>query len=193
MTYVIYISIYLGIIALFLPGLEKKGLIKTVPVKEIGMIIAAAAITTGLINVAINVANKMQITSATVYNKQIAESFDVQTPIGITILVTAVLTPIIEEFLFRFAAIGLIEKFTRNVPQQTAFCIITASVIFGAFHSVQIQKLYGMVCGLILGLLYCYEVTLSRDGIKLKENRNIVRPIIFHITVNTIGCITYFM
>ena len=78
------------------------------------------------------------------------------------------------------------------------FNIICSSVLFGCLHEVDAQKIYGCMCGLVLGLLYYYAPRLrtwgeTKNGTYREpvKDENLTRPMLFHMTFNAIGCLSY--
>lgn len=189
----IYISIYLVIIALFIPALIKTHVIKPVSLKETGIIVALAALSVIFINIVMKLADILNVADLAQYNNQMANSFETTIPVAAEVLVTAMLAPILEELLFRFTMIGLLKKVSKSVPNQTMFCVVVSAIFFGLLHQVTYQQVYAIFSGLILGALYCYEFKCDSGHWTIKENKNLVRPTLFHMTVNLIGCITYYL
>lgn len=74
--------------------------------------------------------------------------------IGLVILGYGVLVPFIEEYVFR----GIIYQILRN-GFSVPICIVLDSIIFGLFHSNNLQKIYTF----FLGILFCmmYEISHS--------------------------------
>lgn len=81
-------------------------------------------------------------------------------------LTSGILAPIIEEFIFRYAMIGIFSKRGRN------FAIFMSALMFGIAHFNIIQSSYAFVLGLVLGYLYWNE-------------RNILKSIIVHLVINS--------
>lgn len=113
------------------------------------------------------------------------------------IFVTIVLVPIVEEFIFRYLVFKVLDRI-KNIPYKEVFNIICSSVLFGCLHEIDIQKIYGCMCGLVLGLLYYYAPRLrtwseAKNGTygELVKDENLTRPILFHMTFNAIGCLSY--
>lgn len=113
------------------------------------------------------------------------------------IFVTIVLVPIVEEFIFRYLVFKVLDKI-KNIPYKEVFNIICSSVLFGCLHEIDVQKIYGCMCGLVLGLLYYYAPRLrtwneAKNGTHREpvKDENLTRPILFHMTFNAIGCLSY--
>lgn len=84
----------------------------------------------------------------------------------IVFLSSGILAPIIEELIFRF----LICKTVYGEKIQKG--IIVSSVLFGLAHMNLIQSTYAFILGIILAAVY------------VKNEHNLLIPIIMHITIN---------
>lgn len=82
----------------------------------------------------------------------------------IALLVTGIIAPIVEEFVFRYAVI----KYFRNRGVRRA--IFISALLFGVAHLNIIQSSYAFVLGLLLGLIYTYK-------------DNLIHSILFHISI----------
>lgn len=85
---------------------------------------------------------------------------------GIILLTSGILAPIIEELIFRYGICEIMKK------KGDKIAIFVSALIFGIAHMNIIQSTYAFLLGLLLGYLYV-------------NGRNLVRPMIFHLTVNT--------
>lgn len=85
------------------------------------------------------------------------------------IVITCILIPIVEEFIFR----GLFFKVLRKwIP--FAFAMIISAVLFGISHGNLVQFVYATLCGLVLAYLY-------------EHFQSITVPIFAHIVMNLIS------
>lgn len=91
-------------------------------------------------------------------------------PLGIVAI--ALMAPVAEEILFRWGVMGHILR--KGCNPQTA--IVVSSVLFGLAHLNPAQIFFGIIVGILLGLLYW-------------KSNNILYPIILHILNNSIACI----
>lgn len=88
-------------------------------------------------------------------------------PIGIELLNAVILTPILEELIFRGLA------FTRmRRGMSTAAAILISAVLFGAIHGHPVSFTYASVLGVVLAWLM------------LKNNDSVVAPILCHVGFN---------
>lgn len=90
------------------------------------------------------------------------------------ILTGGVMGPIMEELLFRGIILGLLEKVKKGW-----FAVIFSALLFGIAHIAFVQVVYTFLMGLIAGAIYL-------------KTRNILWPIIIHITINTVAAISSF-
>lgn len=88
-----------------------------------------------------------------------------QAPFVVTLLITGVATPVLEEFVFRYAII----RFNQDKGMKAA--IFISALLFGVAHMNLVQSTYAFFLGLILGWLY------------VKEG-NLLPSIILHIAIN---------
>ena len=87
-------------------------------------------------------------------------------------LAVGIVAPIVEEIVFRYGALGALEKaFSPKVS------LVLQALFFGIIHGNLIQGTYAFVLGLALGYLYN------------KSNKNLLIPILIHFTVNMSSCI----
>ena len=87
----------------------------------------------------------------------------------IAFIASALLPPIVEEYLFRHKIQGYLKKVF-----PISLAIIIQAVIFGALHGYTIQKLYAIMMGTFFGVI--------------DEKEESVWPsIVMHLTINTIG------
>lgn len=84
----------------------------------------------------------------------------------LTFLSSAILTPIIEELIFRFGICGLAYK---EANEKKA--IIVSSLLFGLAHMNPIQSTYAFLLGLVLAYVFV-------------KSKNILPSTLMHITIN---------
>ena len=74
----------------------------------------------------------------------------VSTGIAVLIILYCVITPLFEEFFFRFILFSLIFHFTKRWP----VAVILTALLFGLYHMNPVQMLYGFLMG--LAITFCY-------------------------------------
>ena len=98
----------------------------------------------------------------------------------IVLIATGILTPIIEELVFRYGIISIITSKSNNIANNKKRAIIISSVIFGIAHFNIIQSIYAILFGLLLGYIYV-------------KTQNILASIFIHIGVNSSSVIYEFI
>ncbi|MFN3019729.1 lysostaphin resistance A-like protein [Chryseobacterium sp. TY3] len=88
------------------------------------------------------------------------------------ILLTVILAPLLEEFLFR----GLIQKSIIKTGLNPKISILISAFIFGAFHVYPWQFVGAFLLGLVLGLVY-------------EKTKSLVLPILLHAFNNLISAV----
>ncbi len=88
------------------------------------------------------------------------------------ILLTVILAPLLEEFLFR----GLIQKSIIKTGLNPKISILISAFIFGAFHVYPWQFVGAFLLGLVLGLVY-------------EKIKSLVLPILLHAFNNLISAV----
>lgn len=68
------------------------------------------------------------------------------------ILTSAVLTPILEEILYRGIIAGQMDRFFGRIP-----AVLISSLLFGAMHFNVVQFVYAALLGIGLALLYLWK------------------------------------
>ena len=87
-------------------------------------------------------------------------------------IAVGIVAPIVEEIVFRYGALGALEKaFSPKVS------LVLQALFFGIIHGNLIQGTYAFLLGLALGHLYN------------KSTKNLLIPILIHFTVNMSSCI----
>lgn len=98
--------------------------------------------------------------------------FKIEDSISITLIVsTGIVGPIIEEILFR----GIIYNELKYAFTLKSSKIIS-SIIFAILHPSLFQKIYAFIIGYLIVTIY-------------ENKKNLILPIVFHITCNTISLI----
>ena len=87
------------------------------------------------------------------------------------LLTTGILAPIVEELIFRYMSIN----FLMDKGKHKA--VFISALIFGIAHLNLIQGTYAFLLGMVLGELYV-------------SNKNLTRPLLFHLAVNS-GSVIY--
>lgn len=93
--------------------------------------------------------------------------------VPLILLTTGILAPIVEEFVFRYA---IIEIFS---DKKKEWAVLISAFMFGVAHFNPVQSTYAFILGLVLGYLYYKE-------------RNLLKPIIVHLTINSSSVIYEF-
>ena len=88
----------------------------------------------------------------------------------LTLAVSGILTPVVEEIFFRFCLQRALSKFSPVVS------LVFVSLSFGILHVSLIQIVFAVIMGFVLGIIF--EMT-----------DNILYPIAMHIYINVSGCI----
>ena len=99
------------------------------------------------------------------YNELMNVALNRSTNFGMILLITGILTPVAEEFIFRFEIINIFKD------KGEKFAVIISALLFGLAHLNPIQSTYAFVMGIILGYLYVSE-------------KNMIKNILFHVAVN---------
>ena len=88
-------------------------------------------------------------------------------PLGIELLNVVILTPIVEELIFRGLA------FTRmRRGMSTTLAVLISAAVFGAVHGHPVSFIYASVLGVVLAWLM------------LKNNDSVIAPILCHAGFN---------
>ncbi len=191
MNYQIMIDLCMLLLLIVLTvRLEKKQEMHSVSKKEALGILILTLIVTAAITLMMEIGQLLGLTNVSDYSNQIKETLatNISMDSARLIFVIIILTPIIEEYIFRYLVFKVLDKI-KNIPYKEAFNIICGSVLFGSLHGIGPQRVYGFVCGIILGLLYYYSVDWTNR--RLVKDKNLTRPILFHMTFNAIGYLSY--
>ncbi len=90
-------------------------------------------------------------------------------PLIILLIASSIIGPIYEEIIFRYIFYNKLKKF--NSPKIS---ILITTLVFALIHIYPIKILYAFILGLILNITY-------------EKNKNILSPILIHISANTIS------
>ena len=82
------------------------------------------------------------------------------------LLYYALLSPLVEEMVFRGIVFSVLEK---GISQRMA--ILWSSILFGAFHGNIVQMVYGTIMGIIMAYIY-------------SRYKKLITPIVFHAAAN---------
>jgi len=106
-------------------------------------------------------------------------------PLGIGIIIYGIITPVIEEVIFRFL---FFRKLCVYVTAQAAG--IASAVIFGLYHGNAVQFIYAFIFGLVLAYVYWrFENLLS--AVFLHSAANIYVYVLYFLPVGEILNKTY--
>lgn len=95
---------------------------------------------------------------------------------AIVLFATGILTPVIEEFIFRYGIIGIYLKKNENIKKA----IIISALLFGIAHLNLVQSTYAFIIGLILGWVYV-------------KFENLLPCILIHVAINTSSVVYDFL
>ncbi len=108
--------------------------------------------------------------------KEAAEGlFSVSPHLSVMVLLYCVISPTIEEIIFRYLVFGFINKKTGKTPLS----ILATAMLFGIYHLNPVQMLYGFLMGLLITCGY-------------SRHRNIFIPILTHSAANMVALIFTF-
>ncbi|MCL2860501.1 MAG: CPBP family intramembrane metalloprotease [Oscillospiraceae bacterium] len=96
--------------------------------------------------------------------------------IFVLIICTGILTPIVEEIIFRGIIFNRLKEY--NIGLQVS--IIIQAVIFGIIHFNIVQSTYAMIIGIFFAVIY-------------EKKKTIVAPIIAHMTFNLFAIALVFL
>jgi len=126
-------------------------------------------------NISLLLGNLFKIPPGESINQQIIVNALMSNGAILMIISAVILGPIVEELIFRKAIFGLFKK--------NGSAIVVSSLVFGAIHllneSSLVESLVNGISYFIMGFVFGY--------IYIKNNRNIVVPIIVHILSNLIS------
>ena len=92
----------------------------------------------------------------------------------ISIFSAVVVTPIVEEYLFRYK----IGRFFEH--QKKWYRIFATAIVFGCMHINLCQAVYGFVLGLVIGKIY-------------EDDKNLTDVILLHSAINASTCALYML
>ncbi len=210
MTDINYIFTYLLTIVVTAIFAHKRDVIHKISTKELIFIPIVTAITYSLLSIAAWIYINHTGYNISGYEAEIDDMISALTErvsCGGAIIVIMVLAPVAEELIMRNFIFELFEIIIRNARYQgivtAKHIIIVTAFLFAVLHGTPEQQIYAFICGLILGFLYYYKINFKVSDLNqnteqkvigsftLEKNKNIIRPIIFHIVFNTIGYISY--
>ena len=149
----------------FLPIWKKDEIIK-----KLAYIILLGAGLSAVLNVVLN--SLATLTVPYIMNEEKAKQFfdaatyDHSTPLLEGLVVYVVISPLLEELIFRWLLKERIGRvFSKNIT------IVLTAAFFGFYHGNVLQGIYAFLCGLVMGhLVYKEEALLA--------------PLLFHMTAN---------
>lgn len=87
-------------------------------------------------------------------------------PLGLAVLFYGIVSPVVEEMVFRGIAYNALSRHTTKVMG-----IVGSALLFGAFHGNLIQMLYGSLMGVVMAYVY-------------QKYRKLSAPVLFHGAAN---------
>lgn len=167
---VLYPSLIIGDIFLILPFMikDKFSYIHKISKKSAIDIISLGLVLNFIISFTINTLPDTTVSSYSNMTSLVLNG----SPILI-LFVSGILTPIVEELVFRFGIFKVMKNKSDN------YKIFLTALAFGIAHMNIIQSTYAFLLGLVLGKLYA-------------KDKNLTAPILFHITVNSSSVIYEF-
>ena len=157
-----------------------------VSIKEAIKIIGFAICTVLVLNVVFMILSKLNIVDTSLYNSDMKELAGATKDNVINFVLIAITGPIVEELIYRYIFCGGCYKILNKVQHSEWIIIFVSSLLFGLGHGNAVQMIYASICGCILGSLYFYPLNKT-----FKVEPNLLRPILFHVTFNSIGYLTY--
>ncbi len=119
--------------------------------------------------------NILSIVENPSYQEAAEGLFSASPHLSVMFLLYCIITPTVEEFIFRYLVYGFINKKTS----RPVLSIVAASALFGLYHLNPVQILYGFLMGLVITLGYSRE-------------RNIIVPILIHSAANLVALVFTF-
>lgn len=110
-------------------------------------------------------------------NEQYQQVAEVQfaLPLWLACLFYGIISPVVEEMVFRGIACGWLEK-----HMSPWVAVVGSALLFGAFHGNPVQILYASIMGVVLALVY-------------QRYRNLTAPVLLHASANVaVYFISYF-
>ena len=168
-----YIMAFLAALLNFIAfGLMYKNLIKD-SIKNSNKNTAIKVIVISLIIILLNyiICDLFEKYGVNMENQEIIENMFSTFPILSSISI--LLSPLIEELLFRYSL--------KTIIKNDVVFVIISSLTFGMLHGLGIATILYVLIGAFLSIIY------------LKTNKNILMPILAHFLNNLIGLITMFI
>ena len=109
-----------------------------------------AAIGGGLAFVLTYIFNALGYTKAQSYMEAAEGLFGVSSSIFVLFVLYCLVTPLMEELIFRYFIFNLIERYTK----RAALSILLTSVLFGIYHMNPVQSLYAFLMGIVITYSY---------------------------------------
>lgn len=119
--------------------------------------------------------NRLSIVEDPSYQEAAEGLFSVNPHLSVMFLLYCIITPTIEEFIFRYLVYGFINQKTS----RPALSIVAASALFGLYHLNPVQILYGFLMGLVITFGY-------------SRQRNLLIPILTHSAANLVALVITF-
>ena len=157
-----------------------------VSIKETLKIMGLAVVTVLVMNAIFQILSIVGVINISEYDSDMQTLIESSSNWFVNFISVVLLGPILEELIFRFAFYTICLKMIPKLSGHEWILIPISALIFGYSHGSIEQIAYAIICGFLLGYLYLYP--LKRD---LKVDKNLLRPIIFHVTFNAIGYVTY--
>lgn len=157
-----------------------------VSIKESIKIMGLALITILTLNIVFQLLSATNVIDTSVYDTSMQKLIESSQNSVINFLFVVIIGPVIEEFIYRFLLCGGCYKFLPITKGKEWIIVFVSATVFGYGHSSPEQIIYAFICGCILGYLYFYHADLN-----LTVEPNLLRPVLFHITFNGIGFLTY--
>ncbi|MBO5032520.1 MAG: CPBP family intramembrane metalloprotease [Lachnospiraceae bacterium] len=133
-------------------GYEKQKEKKGKKAEKMFLCIALGVSTSFILNLLMELFTKLIQGQGTLGSEkyEVVETIQYSVPIWLGILLYGVISPLVEEMVFRGVVYNRIKRF-YNVPKA----VVCSALLFGMFHGNLPQFLYGTVMGIIIAL--CYE------------------------------------
>lgn len=170
----IFIALIIADILIILPMLgrsviRKEKILGKIDRKEALMIFCSAICLNVIVSVIIDVLPASSSTS------NYGEMMGMVTSgkFGLVLLSSGILAPVVEELIFRYGIFSIFSK------KSETYKIILSSTLFGIAHMNLIQSTYAFLFGVVLGKLY--------------KDRNLAKPLLFHLVVNTSSVLYEFL
>lgn len=94
------------------------------------------------------------------------EQIQYSVPIWLGLILYGLVSPIVEEIVFRGLTYNRMKRFFKHVP-----CVLVTAILFGGFHANLPQFLYGTVMGILMTI--CYD-----------KVKTFAAPVVFHMAAN---------